>query len=251
VLFIVGVLAGWQLYEIADIRTRYAIPIRILAGVTWTLRYEWVFYFSLILTSQFSRTILSGFLFPVASMLLASLLLYFDHDNIPLAALLMFSVGMAAAALKQMSSWNTARLPQWLMSAGALLGPLAVLLFFDGIYKTVPILILGLSFSLVVFDATVFGLLLTKPARRLGNISYGIYLLQGPVFFLIFGFAPLRSFAMTSPMAHWAIVVIAATILIMFATMTHVLIERPGIKAGQRVWAMLRESGWYAKPAPP
>jgi peptidoglycan/LPS O-acetylase OafA/YrhL len=126
------------------------------------------------------------------------------------------------------------------MSVGAILGPILVLLFFDDAYQAIPILMLGISFAFIgVFDATVFGVLLTVPARRLGNISYGIYLLQGPVFFLTFAFAPIRSLAPSSPLVHWAGVIIVATVLVLIATATHVLIERPGIKAGQMIWALI------------
>ena len=85
----------------------------------------------------------------------------------------------------------------------------------------------------VVTDGTIFGLLLTKGARRLGDISYGIYLLQGPVLFVVFWPAAVRADALSSPWLHWIIVMIAALLLVALATATHVLIEIPGVQAGR------------------
>jgi peptidoglycan/LPS O-acetylase OafA/YrhL len=237
---IIGTLAGWHLSDPMAVRSHYAVQIRLLGGVTWTLRYEWAFYVSLALTSVFARTPIWGGLFPGLGIIIGSLALLRNPGDIPIAAVLMFSIGMAAAYAKQ---WlREIRIPQWAASCGALAGPVLVLWAFDSVYETVPILLLGASFFLVVFDATVFGLLLTKSATRLGNISYGIYLLQGPAFFLIFSVPALQALALTSPFGHWAVAILVALVLVLVATLTHVLIERPGIKAGQRLWASLRQA---------
>jgi peptidoglycan/LPS O-acetylase OafA/YrhL len=91
----------------------------------------------------------------------------------------------------------------------------------------------------VIFGGTLFGLLLTRPAKRLGAISYGIYLLQGPIFFVLFAPASVRSAAAESAWVHWAVVMIAALALTLIATATHALIERPGVLAGQ--WVLRRD----------
>jgi peptidoglycan/LPS O-acetylase OafA/YrhL len=123
------------------------------------------------------------------------------------------------------------KIPQWVLSTG-IVGCLAlVLLLFKNVCSTLPILILGVAFVLVMFDGTLFGLLLTRPAKRLGDISYSIYLLQGPIFFLVFASASVRSFATESAWSYWTVVIIAALALTIVATATHVLIERPGIRA--------------------
>ena len=122
----------------------------------------------------------------------------------------------------------------------ALVGCLAgVLLLYGNVYRTLPILLLGIAFALVVFDTTLFGLLLTRPAKRLGDISYGIYLLQGPVFFLLFALPSVRALALGSALGHWITVMVAMLTLVMLSVVTHGLIERPGIQAGQWAWDTL------------
>ena len=103
-------------------------------------------------------------------------------------------------------------------------------------YGVVPAALLGVGFLLIVSGATLFGLLAMRPARRLGDISYGIYLLQGPVLALAFSVPALRVASGASPAVHWTVVTIAAAALTAFATVTHSLVERPGIQAGQRAF---------------
>jgi peptidoglycan/LPS O-acetylase OafA/YrhL len=124
---------------------------------------------------------------------------------------------------------------------------------FDSMYDIGPELLLGAGFLLIVSGATLFGLLLTRPARRLGDISYGIYLLQGPVLLLAFSLPGLRAASVSSPAVHWGLVAIAAAALTAFATLTHSLVERPGIKAGRwasrRVAAALGDRADTAEPS--
>jgi peptidoglycan/LPS O-acetylase OafA/YrhL len=109
---------------------------------------------------------------------------------------------------------------------------------FDRVYAVGPELLLGAGFLLIVSGATLFGLLLTRPARRLADISYGIYLLQGPVLLLAFSFPAMGAASVTSPAVHWSLVAIAAAALTAFATLMHALVERPDIQAGR--WALTR-----------
>lgn len=217
----------------------YAETGRIAAYVTWSLHYEWLFYASLLVTSLFARSSMLGVVFPVASLLAAALALQLHPDSVPLAAVLMFGVGMTAASAKCALPTKPIKIPQWALSV-ALIGCLAaVLLLCDDIYRTPPILVLGVAFALVVFDTTVFGLLLTRPAKRLGDISYGIYLLQGPVFFFLFALPSVRALALDSALGHWITVMMAMLTLVMLSVVTHGLIERPGILAGQWAWETL------------
>lgn len=69
---------------------------------------------------------------------------------------------------------------------------LAMFILFDDINRAVPSLLLGLGFTLVTAGCSLFGLLEHRAARRLGAISYGINLLQGPVLAACFSLGPVR-----------------------------------------------------------
>lgn len=110
-----------------------------------------------------------------------------------------------------------------------------VFVAFSSVYTLEPIILLGGAFYFIASGTTLFSLLTSRPARRLGNVSYGIYLLQGLSFATVFMFAPAKDAAVSSPFGHWLIVLLCAILLVAAATISHVLIERPGIVLGKRV----------------
>ena len=216
----------------------------ISAGVTWSLSYEWMFYASLIVTAFFARSPLGGALLPLVVLMIAILVVLSGHRAFEAKLALLFSVGMIAAAAREPLAAALVGMPQWVLSALAVGVVALALTSFEGMFDLAPELLLGAVFVLIVSGTTLFGLLLTRPARRLGDISYGIYLLQGPVLLLAFGSPALRAASVASPAVHWSLVAIAAAALTAFATVMHNLIERPGIQAGhwasKRVTAALR-----------
>ena len=229
-------LAGGVL-DVPDVNAYHASLIS--ASVTWSLSYEWMFYASLIVTAFFARNPLAGFLLPLVGLITVILLFYCGYRLFEAKIALLFSVGMIAAAVREpLASAALKGIPQWALSAVAIGAAALAVMGFDGMYGVAPELLLGVGFLLIVSGATLFGLLLTRPARRLGDISYGIYLLQGPVLLLAFSFPALRVASAASPAVHWSLAVIAAAALTAFATLTHSLVERPGIRAGR--WASAR-----------
>ena len=229
-------LAGGVL-DVPDVNAYHASLIS--ASVTWSLSYEWMFYASLIVTAFFARNPLAGFLLPLVGLITVILLFYCGYRLFEAKIALLFSVGMIAAAVREpLASAALNGIPQWALSAVAIGAAALAVMGFDGMYGVAPELLLGVGFLLIVSGATLFGLLLTRPARRLGDISYGIYLLQGPVLLLAFSFPALRVASAASPAVHWSLAAIAAAALTAFATLTHSLVERPGIQAGR--WASAR-----------
>jgi peptidoglycan/LPS O-acetylase OafA/YrhL len=229
-------LAGGVL-DVPDVNAYHASLIS--ASVTWSLSYEWMFYASLIVTAFFARNPLAGFLLPLVGLITVILLFYCGYRLFEAKIALLFSVGMIAAAVREpLASAALNGIPQWALSAVTIGAAALAVMGFDGMYGVAPELLLGVGFLLIVSGATLFGLLLTRPARRLGDISYGIYLLQGPVLLLAFSFPALRVASAASPAVHWSLAVIAAAALTAFATLTHSLVERPGIQAGR--WASAR-----------
>jgi peptidoglycan/LPS O-acetylase OafA/YrhL len=106
---------------------------------------------------------------------------------------------------------------------------------FPNAYAPAAILLLGVPFFLIVSGCSLFGLLTNRAARRLGEVSYGVYLLQGIVLTVVALLPPLRTFAVASPLHHWVMVLLEAIALVLFAMLAHVAIERPGIQLGRRV----------------
>lgn len=142
----------------------------------WTLRYEWLFYARLLFTGPLCRNWLAGLvvppllLVPVAAYTLATVAS--SLGTAPVMCVLQFLAGMSVAYLR--SAFPARALPESIGSA-AMIG---VLLLVFGIIgdkqSTFLTLSLGAFFALVACGHGLFGLLQSTPARRLGDISYGV-----------------------------------------------------------------------------
>lgn len=203
----------------------------VLASVTWTISYEWVFYASLMATAYFARgkTHLI-FVFGALALCLAGKLLL-KVDAMGFAVL--FLSGMAVASLLHENM--RLRLSHRLSSTIALLCLVVILATSRSGYGTFTAVLLALFFYLVCSGASLFGLLTTTPVNRLGNISYSLYLMQGLVLTLVFAIAPIRNVAMASPQQYWAVGTVCACVLLLCASLGYAFIERPGIAFGKRL----------------
>jgi peptidoglycan/LPS O-acetylase OafA/YrhL len=213
----------------------YENPGRLLADVTWTLGYEWWFYFSLVVTALAARrqnlhlVAVTGAL--ITGLIYLTLQIGPDRYNLTAACICLFLEGMCCASLQ--ARGLTVRLPDWALSAGAVVITVVVFTTFTTAYRATPVLLLGVIFYLIISGASVFGLLRTQAARRLGDVSYGIYLLQGLVLYFVFSIEPVRTFALGSPARHWAVICICVLLLTAIAAIVHHTIELPGIRLGK------------------
>lgn len=168
--------------------TRY-----VLAGVIWTLRYEWLFYFSLPILAQFLRKIgpnanraaLALGLCAIVLSILPDLSLYWLRPRL----LAPFFFGMLAYEIATKASW-----------ADRLCGPggtfsilislaLAFIVPPDG-FNALRFVLVFVAFTCIAAGNSVWGLLLNRGSRLLGDASYSTYLLHGlflSVFFHVLG----------------------------------------------------------------
>lgn len=203
----------------------------VVAGVTWTITYEWAFYGLLVVMAPFARH-RAHLAFVLAALVVSLAVKSLWHvDAAGFAAL--FACGMAVASLMHMAP--ALRLPDKLSSTIALLCLIAILGFSRSGYSTWTALLLTVFVYLVCTGATLFGLLATTAAQRLGRVSYSLYLLQGVALSLVFAAAPARAFAMSSPAAFWAVGIVCACLLVLAASLGYALVEHPGITLGKRV----------------
>ena len=149
----------------------------------------------------------------------------------------LFFIGMTCASLRKRKL--APPLPDWLASVITLACIAALFLRYHSASCVGPCLLLGAAFFFISSDCTLFGVLSTRAARRLGDISYGIYLLQGLVLSCFAMLHSVRSLSAASPYAHWIIMAITGLCLIAVSTVAHVYIERPGIALGKQVIARL------------
>lgn len=202
----------------------------ILAGVTWTLHYEWLFYFSLIGTSYLARLKRLHFYF-IAIPLFLLVVLFSMHYLMKLIQISFFLCGMLSGSLEEKGL--LAKLPDWLSSTLVLFLLALDFTYFGSAYQAGPVILMAISFYLIVSGSNIFGLLVSQSAIRLGEISYGTYLLQGLVLYSMFSIPGVQPFAFVSPITYWAVILCCAVLLVTVAAVTHVAIERPGIELGK------------------
>jgi len=210
---------------------------RMLAGVTWSIHYEWLFYLSLPVLG--TLCLLPRLEIPfLVSTLAACLSIRAFHHGVPagtrtfpiLASL--FVVGMICATLQDRGFRVT--LPDWATSLLSIT-LLASAFAFHDLYTGGPVLLIGSGFYLLCSGCSLFGLLTSRGATRLGDVSYSIYMLQGLAFALCLRPVPLRDIFLRSPLNYWLLTFLTLIVLLLFATLTYCLIERPGVKLGRRM----------------
>ncbi|NTS32817.1 acyltransferase [Phyllobacterium sp. BT25] len=211
----------------------------LTAGVTWTLQYEWLFYFALPFLAIFARRDRLHLPFAVLATMLALIFALISPDR-QFALYSLFGFGMVCASLEDES------LVLRLHPAFASIGIAAILAVIGMNYETsyrpdVSVLI-GASFYLMLSGGTLFGLLVARPSIRLGEISYCIYLMQGLALFSIFAIPPLRAFALAADAYYWIMICVVMVVLVLAALAAHVLVERPGIELGRRIQRRERDS---------
>jgi peptidoglycan/LPS O-acetylase OafA/YrhL len=94
---------------------------------------------------------------------------------------------------------------------------------------------------LVCAGTSLFGLLATRPAQRLGKISYSLYLMHGLVLSLFFSVPLFRDFALASADAYWLAGSACGAVLIFAAAASYGWIEEPGIAWGKRLIRQLEK----------
>jgi peptidoglycan/LPS O-acetylase OafA/YrhL len=101
-------------------------------------------------------------------------------------------------------------------------------------YGTPALLASAVFFHLVASGTTLFGLLTTRAAQRLGNISYSIYLLQGLALALVYWHEPVRTLALSDVAVFWLLGALCSILLVSVAALTYTGIELRSIGLGRK-----------------
>jgi peptidoglycan/LPS O-acetylase OafA/YrhL len=213
----------------------------LLAEVTWTLAWEWIFYLSLPVLALCARRKGWHLRFVLGAILACQAYLHLAHGGPHkdlVAYAMLFLLGMLTASLRH-EGWQ-ARLPDVWSSMLVVLLLVTIFFFGNPTVNTLSQVMIGAILYLVISGCSLFGLLRTRAAIRLGDISYGIYLLQGLALALVFRQPWSRAHDLVSPVDHWLLALGSAVLLVCVATATHVWIERPGIAAGEKIAQRLR-----------
>lgn len=162
----------------------YNFTDKINAGVTWSLWYEWLFYFSLPILS-----LLISYKKPKLAYVLISIafiVFFFVNHILQLYQIYAFAGGAIAAYISKFISINT-KLKDYSASVVVIIC-LLLIRQFNTSKNDYCIILTSITFTLIAIGTSVFGILKLSFIKILGDMSYSIYLLHGIVLFGTFHF---------------------------------------------------------------
>lgn len=192
----------------------------INAGVTWTLFWEWAFYFSLPFLSLLMR---DKARLPVVISIIAASYYLIPMANYKAACYAaLFAAGFLAKELK------TAITNPLLINIAPILLILLIIATGSSALSLPIIPLCFLFFLLVNNDYSLYGLLRSKAITRLGEISYSIYILHGIAWYMLN--AAFRSTSIND-MRYLILSSLTLIILVIVCSITYKYIERPFMTA--------------------
>ncbi len=195
----------------------------IFAGVVWTLPHEWGFYFLLPIWGLLYRIKTPKILY-----FIAILGIFFAAKN---KIYLPFLLGMLSVYLYQLGfvqALAKRTIGSFIVIASC---SLPILLSLDPVDWQAQVFLL-IAFTLIIAGNNLLGLLSARPLRRLGDISFSIYLLHPLVLYCTMKFIiGMERAQELSPVEYTSIIFILTPILISIAFFTYRWIESPAINS--------------------
>ena len=204
----------------------------IIAGVQWIFIYEWIFYLFL----PWAAFLFYRIHVPKALLFLcAALVVIFSIKNGPRIIFLMsFLSGLLASILN-----HNMQFVKW---ARHNLSSLAILVCFAGIitlsqiFNLIPFILATIIFCLIACGNSFFGILQTRIAGLLGQISYNLFLLHGIVLYVTMNFIiGLEKSKSLSPTEYCLLVTSCILPLLLISTITYYWVEAKFIAKGHAI----------------
>ncbi|WP_310489292.1 acyltransferase [Chamaesiphon sp. VAR_69_metabat_338] len=223
----------WLTFRPGGIINNFLDTKLVIAGVDWTLQYEWLFYILLpIITIAIVRLGRFGglFLFAVCVYLFNKPMQIHSIDT---SLLIFFAVGGLSAYLnRRYQIPNSIIRSKWVSSLTAL--AIAFAIFRPITFDSIHILMISLFFIPIVLGNDLFGVFSLKSSILLGEISYSIYLLHGIVIYLsfsVFNIAILKNISFQQYLLFMPVICVA---VILLSALTFISIEKPCIEFGRK-----------------
>jgi peptidoglycan/LPS O-acetylase OafA/YrhL len=236
-----GQVANWLfLYGEPDVNG-FIETNRIVGKVTWTLKYEWLFYLALPLQAlllQFSfRHRWALWAAALAALILAKLHLVMPGVGIRSDFLFHFTAGAAVALASQSDQWRAWAGTSW-AAAAVVVAVGALFTCFPTGYGAAQSLLMVVVFAPIALGNSLWSLLSLRPLKVLGEISYSIYLVHGIVLYVLFTWL-FPTFLGTETTNGMLVVGLCGStaLVVLISAITHLLVEKPGMALGRAVAA--------------
>jgi peptidoglycan/LPS O-acetylase OafA/YrhL len=220
----------------------------VIAGVDWTLRYEWLFYLFLpMIAIAIVRLGRVGglFLFTVCVYLFNKPM---QINSIDTSLFIFFAVGGLSAYLNKCCKIPDSIIKSKLVSSLAML-TIALAIFHRVTFDSLHVVMISLFFILIVLGNDLFGVFSLKSSILLGEISYSIYLLHGVVLYLAFSVFKIAVLKNISLQEYLIFMPVMCVTVILISAITFISIEKPSIDFGRTypISRMLRSAAINVK----
>jgi len=217
----------------------YGDTKKIIASVDWTLKYEWLFYFSIpmlaiILKSRINTMavcslVVLGSVFPYQ---LGTIIWDFTwkFSSFPF---ILFMIGGLTAKLSMLKIEKNMDHP--LVTIIALLSLGVLVLVFDSSFGFFQSVLLAGFFVPIALGNSLFGVLRAKMSIFLGEISYSIYLAHGMVLFFLFTMSFPNFVAAIAENNYMFFMPLVGVLVILFSWFTFSYVEKPMMMVGRNV----------------
>ncbi|MDR7370658.1 acyltransferase [Flavobacterium aquidurense] len=200
------------------------------SGITWTLPYEWAFYFLLPIIALFFK-IKINFKALLGFTAVAAIILVINKSS--LRHFMPFVGGISVALLNSKKLDTILKQKAYTVLAIVLLA--ASIYFFNGGRKPIQIIIASIVFLIIASGNNFFGILSSRFSRKFGQITYSLYLLHGILLFIIFYFIIGFDRAKTLTNSEfWLIITASVFPLILICQLTFKYIELPLMAMSKR-----------------
>jgi peptidoglycan/LPS O-acetylase OafA/YrhL len=205
---------------------------QIIAGVDWTLKYEWLFYLSLPLLYLAYKVLEWGL---IATALL-TVVLFLYPISIPFISSSFFIYFTAGAMISQFAKKveNLVEKRHSMVSAFSVL-IIAVVLIYPNSLDLIHILLMSVLFLFIAAGNNMFKSFSSKASIVLGEISYSIYLTHGIVLYILFSGENGKEIALLSIEKYALLMPLVSVVVVLFSSLTFLLIEKPGIDLGKKL----------------
>jgi peptidoglycan/LPS O-acetylase OafA/YrhL len=203
----------------------------LIAGVNWSLAYEWQFYlFAVPAIHLIYRIAGARGLLIACVVLICVSRIYAGFHNSPPGRTLFYSYFAAGCVVALIADHPKISLlfrstPIRTACASAILA----LGFYQNDNGTVQIVLATLFFLAIASNFSLFGILRSRPAIWLGDISYGIYLIHGAVLFWAYRSAGTAALASASVANLVALTCSLGIAVVSAASLSYLFIELPAI----------------------
>lgn len=204
----------------------------INAGVTWSLPYEWLFYFSLPIISIFitDKKPKRRFLF---LSLVFIIFFYYNHVIVSYHIFAFIGGAISPFILKYFSINN--KIKDTIASVLVIICLLGICQF-NTAKNIYCIILISTVFTLIALGTSIFGILKNSTLRFLGDICYSTYLIHGILLFTTFYFVIwFRNLKTYTPEQYCYVIFLITPILIILSYLSFRFIEKPGMNLSKKI----------------